>query len=105
MVSVGVPPEGTWRTYLGVDVFEGVYSYGGLQVVPGWGGSMFEELMPNVFVPEESWAPGPGAATTGATLGVWCSRPANVSSDCAIRAEASRLEMMPSSSATSALHR
>ena len=39
------------------DVFEGVYNYGKLQVVPGWGGSMFEELMPNVFVPEESWAP------------------------------------------------
>ena len=52
-----MPPQGTWRTYLGVDVFEGVYNYGGLQVVPGWGGSMFEELMPNVFVPEESWAP------------------------------------------------
>ena len=24
---------------------------------PGWGGSMFEELMPAVFVPEETWAP------------------------------------------------
>jgi len=52
-----MPPEGVWRTYLGVDVFEGTYDYGGLEVVPGWGGSMFEELMPNVFVPEETWAP------------------------------------------------
>ena len=52
-----MPPQGRWRTYLGVDVFEGVYNYGGQLVVPGWGGSMFEELMPNVFVPEEDWAP------------------------------------------------
>ena len=50
-------PTGTTRTYLGVQVYEGVYDYGGQQVVPGWGGSMFEELMPNIFVPEESWAP------------------------------------------------
>ena len=27
------------------------------KVVPGWGGSMFEALMPNMFVPEERWAP------------------------------------------------
>lgn len=25
--------------------------------VPGWGGSMFEELMPDLFVPEAEWAP------------------------------------------------
>lgn len=52
-----MPPTGTWRNYLGVDVYEGTHSYGGLTVVPGWGGSMFEELMPDVFVPEERWAP------------------------------------------------
>ncbi|MCW5952702.1 MAG: DUF3131 domain-containing protein [Propionibacteriaceae bacterium] len=52
-----MPPEGRWRTYLGVDVFEGTHSYGRQKVVPGWGGSMFEELMPDVFVPEETWAP------------------------------------------------
>jgi hypothetical protein len=28
-----------------------------MHIVPGWGGSMFEELMPDVFVPESSWAP------------------------------------------------
>jgi hypothetical protein len=28
-----------------------------MRIVPGWGGSMFEELMPDVFVPEASWAP------------------------------------------------
>jgi hypothetical protein len=48
-------PVGVHRTYLGVDVFEGAYPYAGMLIVPGWGGSMFEALMPNLFVPEESW--------------------------------------------------
>ncbi|MGJ6979455.1 glucoamylase family protein [Aestuariimicrobium soli] len=52
-----MPPVGEWRTYLGVDVFEGAHDYLGRRTVPGWGGSMFEELMPNVFVPEQTWAP------------------------------------------------
>ena len=50
-------PVGENRTYLGIDVYEGAYTYRGMRIVPGWGGSMFEELMPNVFVPEEVWAP------------------------------------------------
>jgi hypothetical protein len=50
-------PVGQWRRYLGVDVFEGAYRYHGLQLVPSWGGSMFEALMPALFVPEEDWAP------------------------------------------------
>ena len=50
-------PVGETRTYLGIDVYEGAYTYRGMHVVPGWGGSMFEELMPAVFVPEEKWAP------------------------------------------------
>ena len=50
-------PVGENRTYLGVDVYEGAYTYRGMHIVPGWGGSMFEELMPDVFVPESSWAP------------------------------------------------
>ncbi|WP_392544670.1 glucoamylase family protein [Oryzobacter telluris] len=50
-------PVGQTRTYLGVEVFEGAYTYRGMHIVPGWGGSMFEELMPAVFVPEETWAP------------------------------------------------
>ena len=50
-------PVGFDRTYLGIDVFEGAYTYRGMNVVPGWGGSMFEELMPDVFVPEATWAP------------------------------------------------
>ena len=40
-----------------MDVFEGAYRYHGTQLVPSWGGSMFEALMPALFVPEESWAP------------------------------------------------
>ena len=48
-------PVGVTRTYLGVDVFEGAYPYNGTLVVPGWGGSMFEALMPALFVPEEKW--------------------------------------------------
>jgi hypothetical protein len=50
-------PVGVTRTYLGIDVYEGAYTYRGKRIVPGWGGSMFEELMPNVFVPEEVWGP------------------------------------------------
>jgi hypothetical protein len=50
-------PIGVTRTYLGIEVFEGAYTYRDMHVVPGWGGSMFEELMPNVFVPEEDWGP------------------------------------------------
>ncbi len=50
-------PVGFTRTYLGVSVFEGAYPYAGMRIVPGWGGSMFEALMPALFVPEEAWGP------------------------------------------------
>jgi len=50
-------PIGVTRTYLGVNVFEGAYPYDGFKVVPGWGGSMFEALMPSLFVPEDKWGP------------------------------------------------
>jgi hypothetical protein len=50
-------PEGEWHTYLGVDVFEGTYTYAGLRLVPSWGGSMFEALMVTLLVPEEQWGP------------------------------------------------
>jgi hypothetical protein len=51
-------PYGFHRTYFGIDVFEGAYPYAGTRVTPGWGGSMFEALMPALFVPEERWGPG-----------------------------------------------
>jgi len=50
-------PEGVTRTYLGVDVYEGHYTYRGMDIVPSWGGSMFEALMVPLLVPEEQWAP------------------------------------------------
>jgi hypothetical protein len=48
-------PVGRWRTYRGVSVFEGAYPYARMLVTPSWGGSMFEALMPALFVPEERW--------------------------------------------------
>jgi hypothetical protein len=50
-------PVGVTRTYFGIDVFEGAYPYDGMLVTPSWGGSMFEALMPALFVPEERIAP------------------------------------------------
>ena len=45
------------RTYLGVEVFEGHYRYRGMEIVPSWGGSMFEALMVPLLVPEARWGP------------------------------------------------
>jgi hypothetical protein len=50
-------PTGTTQTYFGVPVYEGAYTYDNTKLVPSWGGSMFEALMPDLFVPEERWAP------------------------------------------------
>lgn len=50
-------PVGETRTYEGIEVFEGAFTYRGMNIVPTWGGSMFEELMPDLFVPESTWAP------------------------------------------------
>ncbi|GIH96851.1 glucoamylase family protein [Planobispora siamensis] len=50
-------PVGSWTEHLGIPVFEGAYRYRGLQLVPTWGGDMFEELMPDLFVPEAAWGP------------------------------------------------
>jgi uncharacterized protein DUF3131 len=44
-------PVGFHRIYFGVDVFDGAYRYGDTRVTPAWGGSMFEALMPTLFVP------------------------------------------------------
>jgi hypothetical protein len=51
-------PVGFERALFGERVFEGAYAYNGTRVTPSWGGSMFEALMPTLFVPEERWAPG-----------------------------------------------
>jgi len=51
-------PDGFTRTYDGVSVYDGSYPYNGTRLTPSWGGSMFEALMPSLFVPEDTWAPG-----------------------------------------------
>jgi hypothetical protein len=51
-------PAGFNRSYEDVPVYEGSYPYGSTRLTPSWGGSMFEALMPALFVPEERWAPG-----------------------------------------------
>jgi hypothetical protein len=79
------------RRYLGVDVFEGAYPYFGMRVTPSWGGSMFEALMPPLFVPEDRWGPGSWGANHPLTVraqmehglreadyGYWGFSPANV---------------------------
>ena len=49
---------GFTRSYFGESVFDGAYPYNGTRVTPSWGGSMFEALMPALFLPEERWGPG-----------------------------------------------
>jgi hypothetical protein len=84
-------PVGFYRTYYGVNVFEGAYEYAGMRIVPGWGGSMFEALMPSLFVPEEEWAPNSWAINhplvvaaqihhglVDAEYGYWGFSPANI---------------------------
>ena len=61
-------PTGTVRSYFGVPVYEGVYTYNNTKLVPSWGGSMFEALMPDLFVPEERWAPASWGANHPATV-------------------------------------
>ena len=51
-------PVGDVHTYFGTRVYDGALRYNGTLVTPSWGGSMFEALMPSLFVPEERWAPG-----------------------------------------------
>lgn len=61
-------PQGVTRTYQGVDVYEGHYDYRGLELVPSWGGSMFEALMPALVVPEAEWGRGSWAVNHPATV-------------------------------------
>ncbi|GIM94871.1 glucoamylase family protein [Paractinoplanes toevensis] len=50
-------PHGFTTSHLGRTVYEGSYRYRGITFVPSWGGDMFEALMPDLFVPEETWGP------------------------------------------------
>lgn len=43
--------------HAGLQVAEGAVDYRGMRIVPSWGGSMFEALMPSLFLPEMQWGP------------------------------------------------
>lgn len=51
-------PEGEWADYEGVRVFEGYYTYKDIKVMPSWGGSLFEFLMPTLVINEKGLAEG-----------------------------------------------
>jgi hypothetical protein len=89
--GIETKPIGPTRTYLGLSVFEGALPYAGMLVTPSWGGSMFEALMPALFVPEERWGPGSWGVNhpltvraqihhglTEAGYGYWGFSPANI---------------------------
>ena len=89
--SIETQPLGTARTYFGERVYEGALPYAGMRVTPSWGGSMFEALMPSLFVPEERWGPGSWGVNhplvvraqihhgmTEAGYGYWGFSPANI---------------------------
>lgn len=44
------------RRYLNLEVLEGYYKYDGTKIVPSWGGSMFEGLMPLMVIDELRYA-------------------------------------------------
>ena len=84
-------PVGFTRTYYGTPTYDGSLPYNGTLVTPSWGGSMFEALMPSLFVPEEEWAPGSWGANHPLTVdaqihhglveagyGYWGFSPANI---------------------------
>jgi len=50
-------PKGKYKRYMEIDVFEGYYMYDGIKIVPSWGGSLFETLMPTIVLDEEKYAP------------------------------------------------
>lgn len=50
-------PQGKPSKQDGVDYFQGYYTDGGKKFVPGWGGSLFEFLMPTLVIPEQDLAP------------------------------------------------
>jgi len=60
------PPEVEWQSQKpqgkevkksGVKYYQGYYTYEGEKVVPSWGGSLFEFLMPSLMVKEKELAP------------------------------------------------
>ena len=61
-----LPKEWTWQTQapeghseriMGIEVFKGHYVVDGMEIVPSWGGSLFEFLMPALIVDTKNLAP------------------------------------------------
>jgi len=50
-------PRGEYEIYRDIHVFEGYYRYKGRNIVPSWGGSLFEFLMPTLVAKENEIAP------------------------------------------------
>jgi hypothetical protein len=50
-------PVGTWEAREGVGYFQGHYVVDSKKIVPSWGGSLFEFLMPTLVIPEGRLAP------------------------------------------------
>jgi hypothetical protein len=61
-------PVGFTRTYFERPTYDGALPYAGMRVTPSWGGSMFEALMPSLFLPEERWGPGSWGANHPLTV-------------------------------------
>jgi hypothetical protein len=61
-------PVGFTRTYYDRPTYDGALEYAGMRVTPSWGGSMFEALMPSLFLPEEEWGPGSWGANHPLTV-------------------------------------
>jgi hypothetical protein len=56
--QAGTPHDRRPKIVLGYQVMGGWYEWQGARFVPSWGGSMFEALMPRLFVDEARLAPG-----------------------------------------------
>jgi hypothetical protein len=60
--------DGERRRYEGVSVLESTYDTGGMRIVPSWGGSIFEALMPDLLIPEAEWGPRSWGVNHAATV-------------------------------------
>ncbi|MBI1869634.1 MAG: hypothetical protein HYS07_00400 [Chlamydiae bacterium] len=52
-----IPKERVKKSVLGYSFYGGYYNYRDLPIVPSWGGSLFEALMPSMVIDEKGLAP------------------------------------------------
>ncbi|MCK4715834.1 MAG: DUF3131 domain-containing protein [Candidatus Marinimicrobia bacterium] len=50
-------PQGNWKEQSEIHYFNGYYQYKDLEIVPSWGGALFEFLMPGLLINEREFAP------------------------------------------------